>query len=50
MYIDSMTITAFVVFVVAMVMFVKKCFINSCVIKDDDTPAVERDVESNDQS
>ena len=35
MYIDSLTIAAIVVFVVAMVLFVKNCFINSCILSDD---------------
>lgn len=50
MYIDSMTITAFVVFAVAMAMFVKHCFINSCIEKDDDKPVVENDVEPGNRS
>jgi hypothetical protein len=44
-----MTITAFVVFVIAMVMFVKKCFIMSCIIKTDDETGVDRDVEPGDE-
>lgn len=49
MYIDSMTITAFVVFVVAMAVFVKQCFINSCIPKGD-KPDVEHDVEPGNRS
>jgi len=49
MYIDNMTITAFVVFVIAMVMFVKKCFIMSCIIKTDDKTAVDHDVKPGDE-
>jgi len=36
-----MTITAIVVFAVAMGVFVKQCFINSCIIKDDNKPDAE---------
>ena len=50
MYIDSMTITAFVVFAVAMVVFVKRCFINSCIDEDDDRPVIEHDVEPGNRS
>ena len=49
MYIDNLTITAFVVFVIAMVMFVKKCFIMSCIIKTDDKTGVDHDVEPGDK-
>ncbi len=49
MYIDSMTITAFVVFAVAMAVFVKQCFVNSCILKDD-RPGIEHDVEPGDRS
>ena len=49
MYIDNMTITAFVVFAIAMVMFVKKCFIMSCIIKTDDKTDVDRDVKPGDE-
>jgi len=49
MYIDNMTITAFVVFAIAMVMFVKKCFIMSCIIKTDDKTDVDRDVKLGDE-
>jgi hypothetical protein len=49
MYIDNMTITAFVVFVIAMVMFVKKCFIMSCIIKTDNETDVDRDVKPGDE-
>lgn len=44
MYIDNLTITAFVVFAIAVVMFVKKCFIMSCIVKPDDKTAVDHDV------
>ena len=46
MYIDSMTITAFVVFVIGAVMFVKTCFIMSCMVDAYDETAIDRDVES----
>jgi hypothetical protein len=46
MYIDSMTITAVVVFVIAAVMFVKTCFIMSCMVGNDKEADVDRDVES----
>lgn len=35
MYIDSMTITAIIVFAVALVVFVKQCILNSCMLKED---------------
>ena len=35
MYIDSLTIAAIVVFVVAMGLFVKACFINGCILSAD---------------
>ena len=35
MYIDSLTIAAIVVFVFAMGLFVKTCFINSCILSGD---------------
>ena len=35
MYIDSLTIAAIVVFVIALVMFVKNCLINSCILASD---------------
>lgn len=50
MYIDTMTITAFVVFAVAMGVFVKHCFINSCIDKNDDRPVVENDDEPGNRS
>ena len=46
MYIDSMTIAAFVVFVIAAVMFVKTCFIMSCMVDADDEAGIDRDAES----
>jgi hypothetical protein len=46
MYIDSMTITAVVVFVIAAVMFVKTCFIMSCMVDGDNEEASDRDAES----
>ena len=49
MYIDSLTITAFVVFAIAMVMFVKKCFIMNCIVKTDDKTAVDHDVKPGDE-
>jgi hypothetical protein len=50
MYIDNMTITAFVVFAVAMVLFVKQCFIDSCINKEDRQAGVEHDVEPGNRS
>ena len=44
MYIDSLTITAFVVFAIAMVMFIKKCIINGCMISAGNKTAVGDDV------
>jgi len=35
MYIDSLTIAAFVVFVFALAMFVKHCLVNSCILSSD---------------
>ena len=46
MYIDSMTITAFVVFVIGVVLFVKTCFIMSCMVDTDDKTGIDRDAES----
>ena len=46
MYIDSMTITAFVVFVIGVVLFVKTCFIMSCMVDTDNETGIDRDVES----
>lgn len=46
MYIDSVTITALVVFVIAAAIFVKVCFIMSCMVDADDGTADDRDVES----
>jgi hypothetical protein len=46
MYIDSMTITAIVVFAIAMGIFVKKCFIHSCILKADEKAGISHDVES----
>ena len=45
MYIDSLTITAFVVFAIAMVMFIKMCIINGCVMSTGNKTAVRHDVE-----
>lgn len=45
MYIDSLTITAFVVFAIAMVMFIKRCIINSCLISRGDKADIKRDAE-----
>ena len=46
MYIDSMTITAFVVFVIGAVLFVKTCFVMSCMVDTDDEEGVDRDADS----
>jgi len=45
MYIDSLTITAFVVFAIAMVMFIKKCIIDDCIMSPDNKTAIRHDVE-----
>jgi hypothetical protein len=45
-YIDSLTIVAFVVFVIALVMFVKTCFIMSCMSEPDNDTAIRSDVDS----
>ena len=45
MYIDSLTITAFVVFAIAMVMFIKKCIIDDCIMSPDNKTATRHDVE-----
>ncbi|MGB5716163.1 MAG: hypothetical protein WBN81_03615 [Gammaproteobacteria bacterium] len=45
MYIDSLTITAFVVFAIAMVMFIKKCIINGCMMSRDNETGIKDDVE-----
>ena len=42
MYIDSLTITAFIVFAIAMGIFVKKCIIQGCVLSADDKATVKR--------
>jgi|GEM_PF-2321856 len=49
MYIDSLTLTAFVVFVIAMVMFVKKCIIEGCVISADNKAVIKRDAKPGDE-
>jgi hypothetical protein len=41
-----MTITAFVVFVIGAVLFVKTCFIMSCMVDTDNEAGVDRDAES----
>ena len=46
MYIDNLTITAFVVFVIGAVLFVKTCFIMSCMVDTDNEAGVDRDAES----
>jgi len=46
MYIDSLTITAFVVFAIAMVMFIKKCIINGCMMSMGNKTAVSHDEKS----
>jgi hypothetical protein len=43
MYIDSLTITAIVVFAIAMVLFVRKCFIHSCLMNADEESSEGRD-------
>ena len=49
MYIDSLTITAFVVFAIAMVVFVKKCFIMGCIKNTDGETDIDRDVKPGDE-
>jgi hypothetical protein len=49
MYIDSLTITAFVVFVIAAVMFVKTCFIMSCMVDKGNEVEIDRDVKPGDE-
>ena len=49
MYIDSLTITAFVVFAIAMVMFVKKCIIEGCVLSTGNKADIKRDAELGDE-
>jgi len=49
MYIDSLTITAFVVFVIGVVLFVKTCFIMSCMSEPDNNRAIQSDVDSGDE-
>jgi hypothetical protein len=44
MYIDSLTITAFIVFAVAMVMFVKKCIIQGCILSPESKAAIKRHI------
>jgi hypothetical protein len=50
MDIDSLTITAFVVFAIAMVMFIKKCIINGCIISTGNKSAIGHDAEPGDES
>ena len=45
MYVDSLTITAFVVFAIAMVMFIKKCIINGCMMSRGNKTGIKDDVE-----
>ena len=42
MNIDSLTITAFVVFVIVLAMFVKNCVMNSCILPSDRKPYSDR--------
>jgi len=49
MYIDNLTITAFVIFVIAAVLFVKACFIMSCMVDETDETGADRDVKSGDK-
>jgi hypothetical protein len=49
MYIDSLTITAFVVFVIAVGMFVKVCFIMSCMVDKGNKVEIDRDVKPGDE-
>lgn len=46
MYIDSLTIAAIVVFVVAVGLFVKTCFINSCILSADKKTGTRGEVQS----
>ena len=48
MHIDSLTITAFVVFVIAMVLFIKTCFIMSC-MSEPDNKGIRSDADSGDE-
>jgi len=49
MYIDNLTITAFVVFVIGVVLFVKTCFIMSCMSEPDNNRGFKSDVDSGDE-
>jgi hypothetical protein len=49
MYIDSLTIVAFVVFVVAMGVFVKICLIDSCILLSDRKASDEHAVRPGDE-
>ena len=49
MYIDSLTITAFVVFAIAMVVFIKKCIINGCVMSRGNGTGIKHDVKPGDE-
>jgi len=49
MYIDSLTITAFVVFVIGVVLFVKTCFIMSCMSEPDNNSGIQSNVDSGDE-
>jgi hypothetical protein len=46
MYIDNLTITAFIVVAIAVVMFVRKCIINSCMMSPDKSRTITHDVEA----
>ena len=49
MYIDNLTITAFVIFVIAAVLFVKACFIMSCMGDKGNEVEVDHDVKPGDE-
>jgi len=48
-YIDNLTITAFVVFVIAAVLFVKTCFIMSCMVDRGGEADTDHDAEPGDE-
>lgn len=49
MYIDSLTITALVVFVIAAVLFIKTCFIMSCMSEPDNNTGTRSDADAGDE-
>ena len=49
MYIDSLTVSAFIVFAIAMVMFVKKCVIGGCIISADNKTVIPHDDKPGDE-